>query len=146
MLYWYSWLHYIFIHLFFMNDLPRIASSILMNCYQWGTCLSWKTPSKEPMKLAVNSFFHHRRPHEGLNSGPFNRKLNDVNHSGTDLSSKKERQTQKKCKTYHSNVAWVQWFLFDKWHQGKIDTWSFSSPKIKQNQWPNVMTPEKKKK
>ena len=38
-----------------MNVYPRIASSILINCYQWEFCLPWKTPTKEPMELVVIS-------------------------------------------------------------------------------------------
>ena len=73
-----------FIYLFIYECLPRIASSILMNCYQWGSCLPCETPTKEPMELAVISNFHHRRPHGGSNSRPFDPKLNTLNHSATD--------------------------------------------------------------
>ena len=38
-----------------MNVYPIIASSILINCYQWEFCLPWKIPTKEPMELVVIS-------------------------------------------------------------------------------------------
>ena len=38
-----------------MNVYPMIASSILINCYQWEFCLPWKTHTKEPMELVVIS-------------------------------------------------------------------------------------------
>ena len=47
------WNSYLFIYEF----LPKIASSIMVNCYQRGSCLSWKTPTNEPMELAVISIF-----------------------------------------------------------------------------------------
>ena len=43
----------------------QIASSILMSCYQWGSCFPYKTSTKEPMELAATNF-HHRRPHRGI--------------------------------------------------------------------------------
>ena len=52
------------IHVF----LSRIASSILMNWYQWGSYLPWKIPTKEPMKLAMISDSHHQRSHRESNS------------------------------------------------------------------------------
>ena len=54
--------------IFIYESLPRIASSILMNCYQWGSYLLFETPTKEPMELAVVSKFHHWRPHRGSKS------------------------------------------------------------------------------
>ena len=50
--------------------LPKMASSIPMNCHQRGFCLLCETPAKEPMELAVISNFHHQRPYRGSNSGP----------------------------------------------------------------------------
>ena len=50
------------------------ASSILMSCYQLGSCLSCKTHTKEPIELAVIINLQLRRPHEGLNSGPLDPK------------------------------------------------------------------------
>ena len=49
--------------------LPGIASSILVNCYQWGSCLPFETPTKAPMELAVVSNFHHRRPTREIKLG-----------------------------------------------------------------------------
>ena len=73
-------------YLLIYECLPRI-SWILMNCYQWGSCLLCEKPTKEPMELTVNSNFHHRRPHGGSNSEPFDPKLNALTtrpriHSG----------------------------------------------------------------
>ena len=45
---------------------------------------SFETLTEEPMELAVISNFHHRRPHGGSNSGPFDPKLNAFNHLTTD--------------------------------------------------------------
>ena len=42
-----SLLIYLFIYLFIYECLPRIASSALMNCYQWVSCLPCETPTKE---------------------------------------------------------------------------------------------------
>ena len=42
---------------------------------------SFRNTSKEPIELAVISNFRHRKPHEGLNSGPFDPK--HLNHSAT---------------------------------------------------------------
>ena len=39
----------ILIYLFIYECLPRIVSSALMNCYQWGSCLPCETPTKEPL-------------------------------------------------------------------------------------------------
>ena len=62
---------FISVYLFiFIECLPRIASLILMNCYQWGSCLPCETPENEAMNLAVISNFHHWRSHEGSNFGP----------------------------------------------------------------------------
>ena len=57
----------------------------VMNYYQWGSCILWETPTKESMELAVNSNFHHRSPDGGSNSGPFDHKLNALNHSATQI-------------------------------------------------------------
>ena len=43
---------YLFIYLFIYHYLPRIASSILLNCYQWGSCLPCETPTKEPCRIS----------------------------------------------------------------------------------------------
>ena len=45
-------------HLFIYERLPRIASSALMSCYQWWSCLQ-----RSLMELAMISNFHHRRPY-----------------------------------------------------------------------------------
>ena len=45
---------------------------------------SFETLTEEPMELAVISNFHHRRPHGGSNSGPFDPKLNAFNYLTTD--------------------------------------------------------------
>ena len=50
--------------------------SVLLYCYQWQSCLSCEIPIKVPMELAEISNYHHRRPHGGSNSGPFDPKLN----------------------------------------------------------------------
>ena len=36
--------------LFIYHYLPRI-SSVLLNCYQWGSCLPCETPTKEPCRI-----------------------------------------------------------------------------------------------
>ena len=70
--------------LFMHACLPGIASSILMNCYQWGSCLSCETTTKDPiatiiikrnqsMELAVIS--NHQRRHVWLNSESFDPKI-----------------------------------------------------------------------
>ena len=61
------------IYLFIYHYLTKIASSILLKCYQWGSCLSRETPTKEPCRI---NNFHHRRPYEGLNSESVDTKLN----------------------------------------------------------------------
>ena len=70
---------FLFYSFFIREFLTRIVSSILMNCYQWGSCLLCETPTNEPMELGVISDFHHRKPHWGSNSGPFDLKLNTLN-------------------------------------------------------------------
>ena len=39
--------------LFMHACLPGIAPLILINCYQWGSCLSCETTTKDPMELAT---------------------------------------------------------------------------------------------
>ena len=55
------------------------ASLILMNCYQWGSCLFSETSTEEPMELPViNNFYNRWRPRGGSNSAPFDPNLNDL--------------------------------------------------------------------
>ena len=72
--------------------LPRIASSILLKLLSIRVlsslliyeCLPKIASSKEPMELEVINNFHHLRSHKGSNSGPFDPKLNVLNHLTTD--------------------------------------------------------------
>ena len=70
-----------FFLLIYENLPQKIASSILMKCYQWGSCIPCKISTKEPMELAANSNFHFWNPLEDLNSRS---KLNALNHSAKD--------------------------------------------------------------
>ena len=42
----------------------RIASSVLMNCYQWKPCIPCQISTKEPMELTVITNFKHWRPNQ----------------------------------------------------------------------------------
>ena len=77
-------LHY---HLFIYYEyLPRDSpSSILINCYQWGSCFPCKTLNKGAYEIISNfpcetlnkgayeiiSNFHHQRLHRGIKFGKF---------------------------------------------------------------------------
>ena len=56
--------YYLFIYLF-IYYLPRIASSVILNCYQWGSYLPCETATKEPCWLTI---FNIDGLVEGLNS------------------------------------------------------------------------------
>ena len=45
------------------------VSSILKNCFQWGSYIPCEAPTKESVELSVISNFHHRRPHGGIELG-----------------------------------------------------------------------------
>ena len=60
-----------------------LLSSVLMNCYQWGSCLPFETTTKEPMELAMIINFHQMKASWGSNSRPFDPKLNALNISAT---------------------------------------------------------------
>ena len=48
--------------LLFPNSFTRIAFSVLMNCFKWGSCHTFEITTKKPMELALISNFHRRKP------------------------------------------------------------------------------------
>ena len=54
------WVFFFAVTIIIYDYLPRTASSVLLNCYQWGSCLPCETPTKRSLcRITVNSNFNH---------------------------------------------------------------------------------------
>ena len=74
-----------FLFIYFYDSYGRTSlASILINCYLWGSCLSYETPAKntkKPMEIAVVSNFWLLMASRGIKFGTFWSSVQCLNHS-----------------------------------------------------------------